>query len=237
MRTRLEVALTAYDFSAPFAGAVPTGGTPATVGYYTISHIGAPTFTVQGPNGLNPGLFAIPNHGLANLAPVTISVISGTTAFQVGVTYFVDQTNFAGVTPPSPFDKQNTFYLSATSGGPPIVPADANGAGIMFTTATNATHTIFMQPQRYGESWTVDRVTVQNTSQIKVPAVSVYRGVVSLSTLIDSSPNGIFNTDDLNSPLTLSAGEPIVIQWTGCDPPTPTSFVASTAYLGGEISR
>lgn len=235
--TRLEVSLTSYDYGAPYAGPVPVSRTSATVGWYTISTSGAPTFTVQGPRGQFPGLFAIPNHGLTNGTKVVVSVINGTTAYAVGTTYFVDTTNFAGVTPPSPFDAANTFYLSASNGGPPIVPSDNNGAGVLFTPATNATHTIFMQPQRYGESWVVDRVTIQNSSQIKVPSCSIYRGVVSLAALVDSTSNGIFNTDDLNSPLDLHAGEPIIIQFVGCDPPTPTSYVTSTVYLGGSTNR
>lgn len=236
--SRLEVSLTSYDYSAPYAGPIPQSNTSATVGWYLISLVGAPTFTVQGPNGLYPGLFAIPNHGLANNTPVIISVINGTSSFTIGTTYYVDTANFTGVTPPSPFDSQNTFYLSATPGGPPISSVlGKNGAGVMFTPATNATHTIYMQPQRYGESWTVDRVIVQNSSQIKVPSCSIYRGVVSPVAMIDNTANGIYNVDDLNSPLTLNAGEPIIIQFTGCDPPTPSSYVTSTVYLGGDTNR
>jgi hypothetical protein len=207
------------------------------VGYYTISLNGAPTFTVEGPNGLYPGLFAIPNHGLTQNTPVIITVISGTTAFMVGTTYYVDTSNFTGVTPPSPFDAQNTFYLSATVNGPPIVPTGKNGAGVMQTPGTNSTHTIYLQPQRYGETWTVDRVIIQNSSQIKVPSCSIYRGVVSPVAMIDNTANGIYNVDDLNSSVTLNAGEPLIVQFVGCDPPTPTSFVTSTVYLGGETNR
>lgn len=222
--TRLEVSLSSYD------GIVPLNNTPYTVGWYTIAHVGAPTFTVQGPHGLTPGLFAIPNHGMAGNTPVVISAISGTTAFTVGTTYYVDD---SGVTDPA-----NTFFLSAAPGsGIAIVPTDNNGAGVMFTPNTNATHTIYMQPQRYGESWTVTRVIIQNTSQIKVPTCSIYRGVVALSSLIDTTANGIFNSDDLNSALTVNQGEPIIIQWTGCDPPTASSPVQSTAYLYGDTNR
>src|SRR5581483_11064115 len=172
--TRLDVSMTSYDYGTPYAGAIPHSQAAASVGWYTIS-------TVQGPQGQNPGLFAIPNHGLADGTKVVVSVISGTAAYAVGTTYFVRTTPpFTGVTAPSPFDAANTFYLALTAGGNPIVPTDNNGQGVLFTPATNATHTIFMQPQRYGEQWTVDRVTVQNSSQVKVPSASIYRGAISI---------------------------------------------------------
>lgn len=236
--SRLDVSLTSYDYGPPYAGATPTSHSSSNPGWYTISTTGAPGFTVQGPNGLFPGLFAIPNHGLADGTKVIVSVINGTSAYAVGVTYFVRTTApFVGVTAPSPFDKANTFYLSATAGGNPIVPTDNNGAGILFTPATNATHTIFLAPQRYGESWVVSRATIQNSSQIKVPSASVYRGVISIASLVDTTPNGIFNTDDFSSPIDLVAGEPLIVQFVGCDPPTPTAYVTSTVYLTGDTNR
>jgi len=236
--SRLDVSLTSTDYGPPYAGAKPMSRSSSNPGWFTISTTGAPGFTVQGPNGLFPGLFAIPNHGMANNTPVVVSVINGTSAYVVGVTYFVRTTGpFVGVTAPSPYDAANTFYLSATAGGAIIVPTDNNGAGILFTPATNATHTIYLAPQRYGESWTVNRVTIQNSSQIKVPSASVYRGVISIAALVDSTPNGIFNTDDLNSPIHLMAGEPLIIQFVGCDPPTTSAYVTSTVYLTGDTSR
>jgi hypothetical protein len=238
--SRLEVSLTSYDYSAPYAGPIPHGGTSQTVGWYTISVVGAPSFTVQGTTGLYPGLFTIPNHGLANGTAVIIQPgsYSGIPDFVAGVTYYVDLTNFTGVTPPSPFNSQSTFYLSATPGGNPIVPVNpGQGAGVMETPAASSTHTIFMQPQRYGEQWTVERVIIQNSSQIKTPSCSIYRGVISPVAMIDNTANGAYNVDDLNSPLTLNAGEPIIIQFVGCDLPTAQSYVTSTVYLGGETNR
>jgi hypothetical protein len=238
--TRLEVSLTSYDYSSPYVGPIPSGGTAATVGWYTISLVGAPQFTVQGSTGLNPGLFTIPNHGLGINTPVIIQPgnYAGIPDYTAGVTYYVDVTNFTGVTPPSPFNSQSTFYLSLTPGGNPIVPTHpGSGAGIMETPISSSTHTIYMQPQRYGETWTVDRVTIQNSSQIKVPQAAIYRGVISPVALIDSTSNGIYNTDDLNSPITLNAGEPLIVQFTGCDLPTAQSYVTSTVYLGGDTSR
>lgn len=227
--TRLDVSLTSYDYSTPYAGAIPHSQSAASVGWYTISTTGAPDFTVQGPLGLVPGLFAIPNHGLAQNVPVVVSVISGTARYAVGVTYFVQ---LVGVTDPA-----NTFFLSATAGGAALVPTDNNGQGVLFTPATNATHTIYLVPQRYGESWTVSRVTIQNSSQVKVPTASIYRGVISIAALVDTTANGIFNTDDLNSPIMLTAGEPLIVQFVGCDPPTPSAFVTSTVYLTGDTNR
>jgi hypothetical protein len=236
--TRLDVSVTSYDYGAPFAGVKPTFGTVVTQGWYTISTSGAPDFTVQGSTGLYPGLFTIPNHGLSNGTAVVISQYSGIPDYVVGTTYYVDTTNFTGVTPPSPFNSQSTFYLSASPGGAPIVPTHpGSGAGVMFTPGTSATHTIFAQPQRYGETWTVDRVIIQNSSQIKVPTCSIYYGVVSLGALVDTTPNGTFNTDDLNSPLTVVSGMPVIVQFVGCDPPTVALGVTSTVYLGGDTNR
>lgn len=224
---RLDVSLTSWDY-APGTPALPQGSA-ATVGFYQISVSGAPTFTVQGPQGQTPGLFAIPNHGLTQGTPVVISQISGTSVFVVGTTYYVQ---LSGVT-----DTFNTFFLTAVQNvGTGIVPTN-NAAGVMFTPGTNHTHTISMQPQRYGETWTVDRIIIQNSSQIKVPSCTIYRGAISLAAMVDTTPNGIFNTDDLNSPITVTAGEPVIIQFVGCDPPTASSPVYSTVYLTGVTNR
>lgn len=238
--SRLEVSLTSYDYSAPYVGPIPVSYTPSTVGYYTVVNTGTPPFTVQGSTGLNPGLFTIPNHNMANNTAVIIQPGSyaGIPDFVAGVTYFVDITNFTGVTPPAPFNSQSTFYLAATPGGNPIVPTHpGQGAGVMITPTTRSTHTLSMQPQRFGELWQVQRVIIQNSSQINVPTCSVYRGVVSPVALVDSTPSGQYNVDDLTNPITLNAGEPLIIQFVGCDLPTAQSYVTSTVYLGGETNR
>lgn len=132
---------------------------------------------------------------------------------------------------------------------------DNFSVGNLFTDAIRA---LYFAPQRFGENWTVERVTVNDTSKGQVPAVYVMRGLVrpdtafniaaiqfphqpptllATSQLVDYTPAGTNDVADITSPIHLSPGEYFSVLFAGSKFPDPGTIESSTVFVGGETTR
>lgn len=221
MDSRLEYSLRCDTFGP--GATVPTGQVSTAVGWTEQTILDLLT-GISGSTATD--IFTRNAHGLLNGDLVYFwGGTGGGPNINFGVNYYV----IASTT--------NTFQLALTAGGVAIDITVANVSnGILVTPLTTVTHTLYMSPNRYGETWAVERVTVQNTSTLKVPTASVYRGVLSPSSLVDATQNGTYDVDDLNTPIVLNRGELVIIQFTGCQPPSYTGVMSSTVFTGGTVS-
>lgn len=214
MDSRLEYSLRCDSLGA---GAVATTSrTPTAVGWTEQSRTG--TLAPTGATTLTAAA-----HGLSAGDAVYFETLTGGAPLVVGTTYYV-------VTPTT-----NTFQLAAAVGGTPLVFANVTQPSILISPNVLYTHTLYLSPNRYGETWIVERVTVQNTSVLKVPTASIYRGVLNPSALVDATQNGAYDVDDLSTPIVMSRGEIVIIQFTGCEAPPFAGQMSSIVYLGGQV--
>lgn len=141
-----------------------------------------------------------------------------------------------GVTPPQ------SSYASA-QGYYTVV-----GAGLAPDGNAIETHTIFLQPQRYGELWNVASVSVQSVvvgaqpnAPVETPIAICYLGVVSPSTAIGGTSNA--SNDQAYPNAQVRSGVPFIVQFTNVSKPavgTPTGatgIVYCAVQLGGTTSR
>ena len=85
------------------------------------------------------------------------------------------------------------------------VTLDANGDG-----------SIRLGPERHGVRWTINRITVQTSTDTKVPIAKVYRGGIGDASFLTGTFVGSFDVDDgLNEEL--NHGEYLTVAWTGGD--------------------
>lgn len=221
---RLDVSLQ----SQYYPGAVPNSLRATAPGWFLVNTnalsvsytTGTGTLTTPVAHGLSVGnwVWFVPN-------PSTATTPWAGAPFTAWQRYFVVSVG-----------SSTTFQVSATAGGTAITTG-SSGSGTYISSLTGMTHTLYLQPQRFGETWTVQRVTVQSNSLTLVPTASIYKSVISPSALIDQTQNGQQDTDDLNSPLILLSGETAIIQFTMVDPPTPNAPALCTVWLGGETAR
>lgn len=244
MRSRLDVSLTVTDNGAL------VNDTPRTQGFvsltrYTYSLLSSTVLTYSVLAATN--VFTTVAHGLAVDDPIQIRSATGGAPLTVGVTYFV-------LTVPT----ADTFTVSTTAGGSTLnITTDGSGTYSENPSYTDAHHGIFFAPQRYGEAWIIDRVTVVNTSTGQVPTVYVMRGRVNEATafkgaatltyahqvpallptsaLVDYTPNGTSDSTDMNSPIQLSAGEYVSVLYAASQAGSTSAPVMSTVYLTGEV--
>ena len=218
MDSRLDYSLRCIT---PGAGAsAQTGQVSSAVGWTEQSTTGL--LSATGANATE--IFTSNAHGLVDGDAVYFSALTGGTGLTLGTTYYVITAT------------TNTFQLSATFGGSAVNFTTDVTASTLYTPNTTVTHTLYLTPNRYGESWMVERVTVNNTSTLKVPTASIYRGVLSPSSLVDVTQNGTNDVDDLSTPIHLTRGETIIVQFTGSDPPPYAGAVTSTVFVGGTVS-
>lgn len=236
---RLEVSLTSYD---PGAAVAALRFSPATVGFFFIDG----TQKQNAVQTVTEGGVGLVSYTLALFGNTSGAIPAGATAAQVEAAIEALPGVGVGNAPTTgvasgPYTV--TFAGAAGNQAVPLMvaaPTGGTGTVTVLTTVSGGAgrrHVLSLQPQRYGESWTVSRVTIQNNSTQNVPSVSIYRGVIGLSSLIDQTQNGQADTDDLNSPLHLFQGEPIIITFEGCDVPAANGIVTSSVYLGGESNR
>jgi len=217
MAGRLDVSLQSQDYGG---SAVIPVQSPGTVGWYTINR-NSVTFTASSVN--NQFTTPTPNN------------------FVVGTQIWL--TSFTG-TGPATFTLfyvnsvvSSTNFTISTSPTGTTTAVTASGSGTLTSGLTGVTHTIWLQPQRMGEYWIVRRITVASASTTLVPTAGVYRGVVNPSTLVDQTQAAQQNTDDVNSPIRLSSGEPLIVQFTFVDVPTATGVMTCNAFLGGDVDN
>lgn len=123
---------------------------------------------------------------------------------------------------------------------------------------TDSIRALYFAPQRFGEYWSVDRITVNDTSQGQIPTAFIMRGLVrpetafnlagityphqvpplfATSNLVDGSVNGTNDVDDLQSPIQLSSGEYFSVLFAGAQFPGPGQTMTSTVFVGGTTNR
>lgn len=123
---------------------------------------------------------------------------------------------------------------------------------------TDSIRGLYFAPQRFGEYWMVDRVSVNDTSQGQVPGVFIMRGLVrpdtafdlttvtyphqvpallATSNLVDSTPNGTNDVDNLENPINLSPGEYFTVLFAASQFPAPNTIQTSTVFVGGTVIR
>lgn len=220
MKARLDVSLGSADYG-PLAPP-PGGSVASTVGYYQIG----PVTGALGPTGVAAtDILTFAGHNLVAGQTVWFISLTGGAGLSINTIYYV--INVSG----------NTFQLSATSGGAAINFTTDITQSVLYGPGTLTTHTIYMGPQRGSEFWSIERVTVANTSTLHVPTAYVYRGVINPSALVDYTPAGTGDVNDLSTPTFLTPGENLVIQFVGSDVPSVGGIIRSTVYLGGVITR
>lgn len=217
MDSRLDISL---SVDTPGAGVtVPTGQSSTAVGWTQQDVSGLLSST--GVNSTD--IFTSTAHGLVDGDAVYFSALTGGSNLTLGATYYVITAT------------ANTFQLSTTFGGSAVNLGSDVSASTLVSPLTSITHTLYLTPNRYGERWEISRITVQNTSALKVPTASIYRGVLSPSSLVDVTQNGANDVDDLLTPISLSRGEAVIIQFTGVQAPPYNGLVTSTVFLGGTV--
>lgn len=206
---------------------ITNGAGVASIGGQTSTAVGWTEQSTSGllnPTGANAtDIFTSANHGLVAGDSVYFSALTGGTGLTVGTTYYVITVT------------TNTFQLSDTFDGSAVNFTTDVTASTLVSPLTTLTHTLYLTPDRYGESWRVERITVQNTSELKVPTASIYRGVLSPSSLVDVTQNGTNDVDDLLTPIVLSRGEAVIVQFTGVEAPPYNGSVVSTVFIGGTV--
>lgn len=203
------------------AGANPlVGQTSTAVGWTEQTYVGL--LSATGSNATE--IFTSNGHGMVAGDTLYFSALTGGTGLTLGQVYYV-------INPTT-----NTFQISATFGGAAVNFTTDVTESTIVGPETTVTHTLYMTPDRYGESWSVSRVTVNNTSETKVPTASIYRGVLSPSSLVDVTQNGTNDVDDLLTPIHLTRGEAVIIQFTGCQPPAYAGYMTSVVFIGGTVS-
>lgn len=88
-----------------------------------------------------------------------------------------------------------------------------------------------VQPLRAFEYWSVQRLTVENTSSVNVPLCKVYRGSIAPTNLVDGTYTGTFDVSELSTPLTIQNGELLLAEWTGCDVGSQCTFTVTGSRL------
>lgn len=245
---RLDVSLGTYQSLDSTSVVIPAGektlpqGTPTTVGWYTVDRGDILATLTSATSTVKPTLrsgYSLPQN---NDIVVFTGLPGGSGLTFLTVSYYVVNSNSAA----------GTFQVSLTQGGTPVT-LTANGAASYISVFNQsgfagATHTAYLQPQRFGEVWTVERVTTQaiytsssgqrvTLGGVLMPTISIYHGIISASTLIDQTQNGMQDTDDLSSPLTLTNGQNIIIQWQNVQVTVNPANTRCWVWLGGETNR
>lgn len=229
LSSRLELALQSLDDR--FASNQTFSATPSTVGYYTVDYTiwlvsVFSTTPNQAPGETIAGITYQPPIAVGSVVFYT-SLPAGETTLAVGQPYYVINVTNSG---PS-YD----FQVSATPGGTAITPNVTGQADAVFS-LQGVTHTLFFQPQRYGESWTIDQFTAQTTSQLSPTQLGVYRGAVAPSQLLFTIDQANFSSANLSAPFTIYQGEPLIFQFANVDPST-IGVQRCTVYLTGTGAR
>lgn len=220
MDSRLEYSLRCDSLGAGVTAQISQ--TPSAVGWTEQTRTGL----ILPTGNAGTDTFTATAHGLAAGDAVYFETLTGGTGLVVGQTYYVVDSTLTA----------NTFQISATQGGAAFnFTTNVTQPTTLISPTVLYTHTLYLSPNRYSETWVIERVTVQNTSVLKVPTASIYRGVLNPSALVDATQNGAYDVDDLTSPIVLNRGEIVIIQFTGCEAPTFAGTMSSIVYLGGQV--